>query len=128
MRALNEYSRLLGAYLAVTPGGVEDVALLTMLEFVLLGDPVAPLPEPRGAYTEPLDLELPEPRVEVPVDLVIQAFSSIASGDLAGYGPGRLVVNVTPCPDEVRVGAQEALRLRAGRPRGGRPARSRRAS
>jgi hypothetical protein len=103
VKALNEYASLLGAYLAVTPTGIEDVVLLTMLELVLLGDPVAPLPAVKRWSVEQPSFTLAKPYVLVPVDLAIQAFSFIASGDLPAYKPTRVKLGVEPCPTELQV-------------------------
>ncbi len=103
--ALNRYLSMLGAYIAVVPGGVEDIVLLTAIELILLGDPVTPLPvfpeEPRQLMV----LEPAKPYATVSTRLVLQPLAYMTEGQLPLYKPGTIVVEAKPCPDTVSVKA-----------------------
>ncbi len=102
VKALASYSSLArGVAIAYTPYGSEDIAVLTMLEFELLGDPAAPAPMGSGGYTPP-----PTPVIRyndtVPLVAVYPSIGEIVSGrlPLVVEPPGKpLVVTVSKCPD-----------------------------
>ncbi len=106
VKALAAYSSSArGVAVAYTAQGAEDVAVLTMLEFVLLGDPAVPAP-----YSNASIETLPKPSLSgdrsVPAVLLYQALASMIEGyaplkDVGRNATVRLVFN--ECPDQVSV-------------------------
>ena len=105
VKALAAYSSLArGIGIAYTAAGSEDIAVLTMLEFTLLGDPALPAP---ASNSKPL--LAPAPSIEynatVPVQLVMLPLSSIVEGNLPlVMGAKQLVFRIPgDCPIEARL-------------------------
>ncbi len=92
VKALASYSSLArGIGVAYTIAGSEDIAELTMLEFVLLGDPALPTP----ASNSTLSLK-PAPSIPynttIPLDLLVPPLSSMAEGSLPLLSNTRVAV------------------------------------
>ncbi len=106
VKALAAYSSLArGVAIAYTPYGSEDVAVLTMLEFVLLGDPAAPAPRGGEGYHAP-----PKPSIAyndtVPLIAVYPLGGALVEGSLPliMLKPGEPLYAVLPaCPDRAVV-------------------------
>ncbi len=107
LSGINEYTALLGQYIAVLPSGVEDIAQLTLMEFTLLGDPAIPLPQPlKTSSARAIVVKTKPPDATAPLKLVLQPLSSIAEGRLAVYKPDENVtITLTACPENIKVWA-----------------------
>ncbi|AEM38179.1 hypothetical protein Pyrfu_0307 [Pyrolobus fumarii 1A] len=106
VKALAAYSSLTrGIAIAYTATGSEDIAELTMVEFVLLGDPALPAPSSRGKPSTPPAPTIPYNET-IPASIVYPPYASISTGEapLAVAPPGStLTVRVPECPDDARI-------------------------
>ncbi len=106
VKALASYSSSArGVAVAYTAQGAEDVAVLTMLEFVLLGDPAAPAPYSNATIETPPKPTLSSDR-SIPAVLLYQALASMVEGyaplkDVGRNATIELVFN--ECPDQVSI-------------------------